>query len=170
MALLNLVQVRENIETGLGDDALQRIMDAVEEDIDQRHGAVDSQVDDLEAGLEKLWTTRPILTITTVTETVGTTDTDLSANDFVKRHETQLDRLNTGDNSRERWGIRVKITYVPVDTTKRRITTFLKMILMDIVYSGLDSSREGDFNSKSLNYASEREKLLSSLDRPGTFI
>ena len=86
MALLTLSQVRENIETGLGDDALQRIMDAVEEDIDQRHGAVASQVDDLEAGLEKLWTTRPILTITTVTETVGTTDTDLSANDFVKRH------------------------------------------------------------------------------------
>lgn len=170
MSLLTLAQVRENIETGLGDDALQRIMNAVEEDIDQRHGAVDAQTDDLEAGDKKLWTTRPILTITTVTETVGTTDTELSANDYVKRHETQLNRLNTGDNGRERWGVRVKITYVPVDTTNRRITAYLKMILLDIVYSGLDSSREGDFNSKSLGYAPEREKLLSSLDRPGMFI
>lgn len=170
MALLNLTQVRENIETGLNDAALQRVMDAVEQDIDQRHGAVNAQIDDLEAGDKKIWTTRPILSITTVTETVGTTDTELSANDYVKRHETQLDRINTGDNPRERWGVRVKITYVPVDTTSRRITAYLKMILLDIVYSGLDSSREGDFNSKSLDYGSEREKLLSSLDRPGTFM
>lgn len=170
MALLTLLQVRENIETGLSDTALQRIMDAVEEDIDQRHGDVASEVDDLETGFEKLWTTRPIGTITTVVETVGTVDTTLSANDYIRRHQTQLDRLNTGDNPRERWGVRVKITYVPVDTTKRRITTYLKMILLDIVYSGLDSSREGDFNSKSVNYDTEREKLLSALDRPGMFI
>jgi hypothetical protein len=170
MALLTLAKVRENIETGLGDDALQRVMDSVEDDIDQRHGAVASEVDDLIGGKSDIWTSRPILTITTIVETVDTTDTTLATDDWTRRHDTQLSRNDDGTNSRKRWGDRVKITYVPVDTTNRRIMVYLKMILLELVYSGYGSSKEGDFNSSALDYDTEREKLLSSLSRNGHFI
>ncbi len=170
MTLMSLPEVRQNIETGLLDAALQRIMDAVEQDIDQRHGAVDSQVDDLEGGLKSIWTTRPILTITSIVETVIETDTTLAADDYETRHNRQLDRLDSGTNARTRWGDRVKITYVPIDTTARRITVYLKLILLDIMYSGLDNSREGDFASSGLDYYTERGKILSGLSEPGNFI
>ena len=170
MALLTLAQVRENIETGLSDAALQRVMNSAEEDINQRHGAIDTQTDDIEGNLKSLWTNRPISSITSVTETIGTVDTVLSSDDYTRRHDRQMDRENDGTNPRQRWGDRVTIIYVPVDDTHRRVTVYLKLILMEIVFSGLDSSREGDFNSKSLDYTSEREKLLGSLSRPAGFI
>jgi hypothetical protein len=170
MALLTLAKVRENIETGLGDDALQRVMDSVEDDIDQRHGAVASEVDDLVGGLKSIWTTRPILSITSIVETVDNTDTTLATNDWTKRHDTQLSRDDDGTNSRQRWGDRVKITYVPVDTTNRRIMAYLKLIQLELVYSGYGSSKEGDFNSSALDYEAEREKILGSLSRKGMFM
>ena len=78
MALLTSTEVRTHVETGLVDAALQRIMDAAEEDIDQKFGAVSSQVDDLEGKLKSVWTTRPISSITSVVETLGTDDTTLA--------------------------------------------------------------------------------------------
>ena len=170
MPLLTIAKVRENIESGLGDDALQRIMNAAEDDIDQRHGAIESEVDDLVGGLESIWTTRPILSITSIIETVGNTNTTLSTDDWTKRHDTQLDRDDDGTNPRKRWGARVKITYAPVDTTNRRIMAWLKLIQLESVYSGYGSSKEGDFNSAALDYEEEREKILGSLSRKGMFM
>lgn len=168
--LLSATEVRTHVETGLTDAALQRVMDAAEQDIDQRHGAVGSQVDDLIGGLKNIWTTRPISAISEVVETVGTTDTTLAADDYKKRHDTQLERLNSGTNARLTWGHRVKVTYVPTDTTDRRIDVFLRLIKLSLEYSGLDNSKDGDFSSKTLNYATEREKILSALDRKGFFV
>lgn len=170
MALLTVVQVRQNVESGLHDDALQRVMDAAEQDIDQKFGALATQVDDMPGGLKSFWTTRPIGTITSVIETIGTTDTTLDTNDYIKRHTTQLDRLNTGTNARFLWGSRVKVTYVPVSDESRRIDVYLRLIKLDLEYSGLDSSKDGDFSSKTLNYSSERERILSALERKGMFV
>jgi hypothetical protein len=103
-------------------------------------------------------------------ETVIATDTTLVSTDYELRHEKQIDRLDTGSNPRNRWGGRVLITYVPVDTTSRRIGAYIRLIKLDIEYSGLDSSREGDYNSKALDYYTEREKILSALRPPGFFV
>ena len=170
MPLMSLPEVRQNIETGLLDAALQRIMDAVEQDIDQQHGAVATHVDYLDGGLKSIWTTRPILTITTIEETVGGVDTTLSSDDYVIRHNGQLDRLATGSNSRTRWGDKVNVTFVPVDTTARRIAVYLKLIQLDIQYSGLSGSGEGDHSESNLDYGVERRKLLNSLSRSGFFV
>ena len=167
---LSEAEVRNHVETGLVSAALQNIMNEAEQDLDQRHGEYDSQVDDLEGGLEDIWTTRPISAITSVIETVGTTDTTLATDDYVQRHGTQLERLDTGTNARQRWGDRVKVTYTPVDTKNRRIMVFIRLIKLSIEYSGLDSSKDGDFSSKTLTYDQEREKILSALDRKGFFI
>ncbi len=170
MALLTLAKVRTHVETGLVDTALQRIMDAAEQDIDQRHGAVASQVDDLPGGTLNIFTTRPIDSVTSVVETVGDTDTTLASTDYKQRHGTQLERLDTGTTARQTWGDRVLVTYVPTDTTSRRIGAYIKLIKLEIEYSGLDNSKDGDFSSKNLDYATEREKILSGLRQPGSFV
>ncbi len=171
MALMTLPEVRQNIETGLLDTALQRIMNAVEQDIDHEYGAVALQTDNiLEGGLKSIWTSRPISSITSVTERDGTTDTILSSDDYELNHESQLDRLTTGTNSRSTWGNKVTVVYVPVDTTARRIAVYLRLIKLDIQYSGLDSERTGDFSSKSTDYPSERLRILSGLRRAGGMV
>lgn len=170
MPLMSLPEVRQNIETGLLDEALQRIMDAAEQDIDNRYGAVGSQVDDLEGGGKSIWTTRPISSITTIVETVLDDKTTLATDDYTIRHDIQLDRENDGTNGRMLWGHRVKITYVPVDTTARRRGVYLRLITLAIQYSGLDSSRQGDFSSKGLDYSTERDKILSGIGNEGLII
>lgn len=168
--LMDLAEVRTHIETGLVDAALQTLMDAAQEAIDQRHGELDAETDDLVGGLKSIWTTRPIGTITTVTETAGSDDTVLDASDYIKRHNTQLDRLDTGPNSRQRWGDRVKIVYAPRSDEEKRNIVFIALIKLAVEYSGLDNSKDGDFSSKTLNYADERERLLSTLDEKGFFV
>ena len=170
MALLTSTEVRTHVETGIVDAALQRIMDGAEQDIDQRHGAVATQVDDLPSkGVEDIFTSRPILTITSVAETIGTTTTTLATDDYVERHSHQLHRLDTGTNGRLTWGDRVKITYVPVDTTDRRVVAYIQLINLYIEFNGLSTERKGDFSSQWLDYNIEREKILKSLNAPGSF-
>lgn len=168
--LMLLAEVRTHVETGLVDAALQTLMDAAQEMIDRRHGDLASAEDDLVGGLKSIWTTRPIGTITTVTETVGSDDTVLDASDYIKRHATQLDRLDTGTNSRQRWGDRVKVVYAPRSDEEKRNIVFIGLIKLAVEYSGLDNSKDGDFSSKTLNYADERERLLSTLDEKGFFV
>jgi hypothetical protein len=170
MALLTSTEVRTHVETGLVDAALQRIMDAAEEDIDQKFGAVSSQVDDLEGKLKSVWTTRPISSITSVVETLGTDDTTLASDDYAQRHGMQLDRLTDGTNGRRLWGDRVKVTYTPTDTTDRRTAVYIRLIKLDVEYKGLASERAGDYNSASFDYTREREKILSGLRNEGLFV
>ena len=170
MTLMTLPEVRQNVETDLEDDALQRVMDGVEQDIDQQFGAVASQVDDLEGGLKSLFATRPISSITTIVETVGTTETTLAADDYKLRHNSQIDRLNTGTNSRIRWGDRVEVTYVPVDDTDKRRLVYIRLIELAIKYNALGNERVGDYSSQSVDFTAEREKILGGLKRKGFFM
>ena len=169
MTLMAISQVREHVETGLVDDALERFMDSVEEDIDQEFGAVASQVDDLEGKTKLLFTTRPISSITSIVETVGTTDTTLATNDYKKRHNSQIDRLNTGTNSRTKWGDRVLVTYVPVDDTKRRQMVYIRLIELAVKYNALKGENAGDYSSQSAEYEKERLGILRGLRRGGYF-
>ncbi len=168
--LMDIVLVRQHIETGLIDAALQRVMDSVEEDIDQEFGLVASQVDDLEGKTKSIFTTRPISSITSIVETVGTTDTTLAANDYQLRHNSQIDRLNTGTNSRTKWGDRVKVTYVPVDDTNKRQTVYIRLIELAVKYNALKGEHAGDYSSQSVEYEKERLGILRGLRRGGFFM
>lgn len=170
MGLMTLVEMRQNVETGLGDDALQRIIDGAEQEIDQQLGAAVSQVDDMEGLVYSIYTTRPVASITTIVETVGTTDTTLASSDYRLRHNSQIDRLNTGANSRNKWGDRVKVTYIPVDDTAKRRLALIKLVELSVKYNGLSSESAGDYSASSLDYEGEREKILNGLRRKGFFM
>ncbi len=167
--LMVVKEVRNHVETGLVDDALERIMDSVEEDIDQEFGAVASQVDDLEGKTKSIFMTRPIGSITSIMETVGTTDITLATNDYKRRHNSQIDRLNTGTNSRNKWGDRVLVTYVPVDDTKRRQMVYIRLIELALKYNALKGENSGDYSSTSAEYEKERLGILRGLRRGGFF-
>ena len=169
--LIAATEMRTHVETGVVDAALTTIINGAQQDIDQKYGAVAAQVDDLPSkGVTDIFTTRPILTITSIAETIGTTTTTLSSNDYETKHGQQLHRLDTGDNGRSTWGDRALVTYVPVDTTDRRKVALIQLTTLYINFNGLDSERKGDFSSKGLDYNTEREKILRSLGRPGSFV
>ena len=168
MALIDATEMRTHVETGIVDAALTTIIDGADQDIIQRHGAVATEVDDLPSkGVEDIFTTRPISSITSVIETIGTTSTTLATDDYVQRHGQMLHRLDTGTNGRLTWGDRVKVTYVPVDTTDRREVALIALVKLYLAFNGLSSERKGDFQSSALDYNTEREKILRSLNPPG---
>ena len=170
MALIDATEMRTHVETGVVDAALTTIIDGADQDIIQRHGAVATEVDDLPTkGVEDIFTSRPILTIPSVAETIGTTTTTLATDDYEQRHGQQLHRLDTGTNGRLTWGDRVKVTYVPIDTTERRKVALIALVKLYLAFNGLSTERKGDFSSQGLDYNTEREKILKSLNAPGSF-
>ncbi|MCQ4575414.1 MAG: hypothetical protein NOU37_09250 [Candidatus Brocadiales bacterium] len=172
MALMSATEVRQHIDTDLVDAALQRLIDAAEEDIDTHFGSVTSQLDELLGnGGKHLWPTRPIKTVSSIVETVGTTDTTLASDDYKLLHGgRQIERLNTGTNARNSWGDRTKIQYTPEDETKKRKGILIKLVKLEVEYNGLSSERAGDYQSSSLDYEGERKKILGGLAGFGSFV
>src|SRR4051812_3591782 len=102
MTLLTVDQFREHVETSLVDDAIQRLLDDAEAEIIRYAGALGSRTELVDGGSGRLVLTRPVGSITSVTETFGTTDTILAADDYRQRNVYVLERLYTGTNGRFR--------------------------------------------------------------------
>lgn len=167
MALLTALQLQEHIETDLPDTALTRILDSNDALIIARAGPLAAETEMQYFGLEEIdtelfWLKRKASAITTVIETVGTTDTTLASDDYaLDSNGLILRRLSTGTNQRILWGNRVKVTYVPADETDIRTIALVNLCLLDIQYSALKSEGIGDYKSQSVDYQNEREKILS---------
>ena len=174
MSLMTPAEIKAHVETDLTDAALQELIDAAEQDIDTAHGALATQTDELLGKKSlNLWPTRPITTVTSITETVGATDTVLSADDYKLLHGgRQIERLSTGTNPRIEWGDRVKIVYAPEDETARRKGILVKLVKFDLAYNGLASEKVGDYSSQSISQITtdERARILSGLARFGGFV
>lgn len=171
MALLTLADVREHIETDLVDPALQRIMDSEEAEIDVRFGAVGVETDDLEGGERELFPSRPILTVTSLDETIidsngSEVTTTLDPTDFKILNDGRvLLRQIDGVNPENVWGERIKLIYTPKDTTLRRVGVFIDLIKLALANNGLKVEWSGDYRAEQkFDYQDEREKILNRLN------
>jgi hypothetical protein len=172
--IISLAELKEHIEAELADDALQRLLNAADQAVAERYGAIAQQVDEYVVdkdqfpdGRDKSLTlTRKASTITTVTEQLfnDTADT-LAADDYDLRGDL-LERLETGTNPRGRWGHRIIVTYVPFDDTAQRIPLVVDLVKLELAYRGLSSEKAGDYRMDSREYNKERESILGSLE-PG---
>lgn len=121
MAILTVDELREHVETTLGDDALQRLLDAAEDAIVAYAGAPGSAVEIVDGGYRKLVLSRPASAISTIVERRNSVNTTLTAGDFRLRGGGYvLDRLNDGTNRRSTWDELVTVTYTPVDDSDLR--------------------------------------------------
>ncbi len=166
--ILNNAQLGEHIEHDLSDNALQRLNDADTAEILRRFEALDT-VTELLPGGEKMLILKQKLGsdgITSVTETVGTTDTVLAADDYRLWYGgAMLERLEDGTNPRSRWGDRVSVVYVPEDRLAQRRLVLIQLVKLAFEYRGLKSEAvgAGDHSMTALDYTTERENILRSL-------
>lgn len=177
MALID--RVKERFEADVTDIELQLIIDEANSDIIKRHGPIEQPITVFpEGGGYYLFLPRriePDLAVT-VTETVGTTDTVLAADDFDDRHGgLSLLRLDTGTNKRSRWARRVKVTYTPWHDGNQRQETIIKLVQLALTYKGLiKQEKAGDYQGGRPvtpdAYAHEREALIGSLGRGGLML
>jgi hypothetical protein len=182
-SLLSPTQIRDHIETDLTDTALQRIIDGEEQAIVEAFGphiTADEtiQVSAMEASLgvtgeafpygatSWIYPSRPIATITSITETVGSVDTILATSDYKIHDGRSIERLQTGTNPRAGWGHRVRLVYVPVDTSALRIRVLIDLVRLALAHTGMQSQSFGDFGGSAItDYQGERNRILNALAR-----
>jgi hypothetical protein len=170
MSLLTTDELRQHVETDLSDEALQRIIDAQEERIDDRCGASGTQTQAFSPNYSNvLFPYRKVASITSIVETVGDTSTTLAADDYRVVNGKRIDRLGTGTNPRTYWAPDVLVSYVPEGKTDQRITVLINLCKLDIEYSGLKSESIGDHSESHEGYLDEREEIIADLDAGGRF-
>ena len=124
--------------TSLGDDSLQRLIDANEDYMVRMlgpHSRVGSPaiVTGYGSGKRVLWPPTPVGTMVSVEETPNETDpwTALAASDYrVLDGGMGVERLNATTG----WGYRVRLTYVTRDDLARRIVALLDLVGTDVAH------------------------------------
>lgn len=172
MSLLTTTQVRVHVENDLDDTELQRLIDAVEQEIVEKYGPHVTQTDELdECRLSNaLFLTRPASTITTVTEESHVdgdiTATVLSSDDYDLTNDgRRIRRLSDGTNPRSTWDDVVIVAYVPTDESSKREGVMVAMLKLDIHFNGLDTEKVGDYSAVQQNYEKNRAVVLHRLSR-----
>lgn len=176
MTLLTVDELQEHVQTTLGDDALQRLLDDAEAAITAYAGAVGTAVEIVNGGAGRISVSRPIDSVTTIVERDGwTSPVTLAVDDWETYGRFELTRLRTGTNSSRAWRGPVRITYVPVDDTATREMVQVELIRLSIATNpGLASETVGAWTQ---TYASgrksipdQRGEILSRLRETAAFV
>lgn len=171
MALITKAQLQEHYETDLGDDALDRLIDAADREIVKRFGPHATQTDTMrELRLSTaIFLSRRASSITSVTEEIRSEDgliseTVLAEDDYkLRRGNLLLERLADGTNGRGTWGDVVTVIYVPADDNDLRIRVEIELCILSAEFDALDTERVGDYSSSRRKYEDEREGILAAL-------
>ncbi len=168
--LLTAIEMKVYIETDLTDAALDRLIDAADQEIVQSHGehASVGTVTELHIGGDAaIFLNRPPATITSVTETVSEVDTVLSTDDFREWYGSRvLQRLDDGTNPQTFWGERVSVVYTPISDDPRRIQATIDLTRLGVEFNALRTQRAGDYSQTALtDYTKERSQIVNSLGR-----
>jgi hypothetical protein len=155
--------VRQHIETDLVDDALQRLLDAADEDLGSETSVVEYST-----GLGRLliFLRRPASAISSVVEHAVDGDITLvvpgtSTADMRLFEDRLLERLATGTHPASYWGEKVTITYVPNDL-RRRDRALLDLVRLSAERRSVVSERIGDYSMQGLDAEAERKKILAA--------
>jgi len=155
---LTIAIVREHIETDLVDDALQRLIDAAEEDLGSET-AVPEQFIGL--GRRILFLRRPASSISSVVEHASDGDVTLAASDYKLFSDKMLERLTAGTNPASCWEEKVTVTYVPNDL-KRRTQAALDLVRLSAERRAVSSEGSGDYRMTAPDWEAERKKVLAA--------
>ena len=173
--LLTVEQLREHVVSNLGDDALQRILDANEDAINEFVGPIRPVVEIHDGGprASRSHAGRP--SITSIVERRSGTDTTLAADDYrIRASGYVLERISGGTNSRSSWNDLVTVTYVPVSDVAERIRVLIALCKLDLAHEpGLASRTVVDWTESyggSGGYLAERGSMLASLRQPSMVV
>lgn len=169
MTILTTDEFRGFAETALEDDPLQDLLDAAEADIVRFAGAPSTAVEWFGGGQSVIALARPAASVTSITETYGSTTTTLAPNDYLAHPGGfLLIRQTGGTNSRSRWYGRVAVTYVPEDTEALRRAVQVDLVKLALNYNpGLVQTTVGSWSEQyrqaTESNADERRDILARL-------
>ncbi len=132
--MLSVAELREHISSSLGDEALQRLLDAAYASIDAFLGTEGSATELLAGDHRYVILGRPAESITSVVEGFGATSPTTIATDDYLLHPGGyiLERIVGGTTSRSRWRGRVQVTYRPRDDEAIRDVVAIDLINLDL--------------------------------------
>jgi hypothetical protein len=164
---VTIADVAERVDTDLGDDALQRILDAAETSVERSAGNANAETEQVDASNSaKLTVSRLSTSITSVTErTRHSSDAvTLSANDYRKIGNITFLRLGSGDNPASFWGKEVTVVYVPEVDLQLRDRVTLDLCMMDIELRAFDREKKGsDWEGEQKDHKARRRALLAQI-------
>lgn len=170
--ILTTEEFRSLSSTALEDDALALVLDAAEQEIVRAAGPAGSATEILRGhrGTDIILG-RQAESITSVTETWGTTDTVLSADDYLLHSDGYvLERLRTGTNPRWAWHwSRVTVVYVPADDDALRAGVQRDLVNLMLDYTpGVTQETVGAWtrilgSNSAWNQNEERNAILARL-------
>lgn len=175
--LLTPAQFRAHVETALEDEALQRLLDAAEADIDSNCGPLD--MDDYDTpgevtqwftssrGMQTLRTKQKAAAVVSVTEyDPASGDTDVTRL-LVEDEDYWLDGGIIRGRNGYIFGGRIEVVYVPEDTRSRRTAVLIQLVKLEInVDPGTGFEGAGSWQHTSQDYEQNRQHLLWSLCPP----
>jgi hypothetical protein len=159
--MLTVDDFREHVTSTLGDGALEMLLSAAYEVIDERIGS-DADVTELMYGGPGpiLMLSRKALAIVSVTEN----ERLLGATDYELRGRVLL-RLHTGAIPGRSWHGRVDVVYTPLISQDQRDRVAIALVKQDLNHDpGATTERIGDWSeTASQSYIQERADILASL-------
>ena len=169
---LTVTELRKSVDypTGAdGDAALQLMLDAAEEAIVKRAGAVGAVTELVTGGWTTLVLDRPIASVASVTVDYDGTPLVLAVDDYRFNVGGYVLRRLSGTNSAYDWAGTVRVTYTPVDDTDTREMAQVGLVRLYISsHPGLVSQTIGDwsetFASGDYSYTAAVEEILATLD------
>ena len=167
---LTVDQFREHITSTLGDEAIQRLLDAAYESIVIVAGPYAS-----DGTVSEILTPRGIGTLLMLSrqaESVSEViegDTTLAADDYELRPSgNTLRRLDDGTNSASYWGNRVYVTYLPQSDLAIRDVAQLELVKLEIAFNPtLVTQTIGSWSEsyqQGRSYPEQRADILASLN------
>lgn len=168
MTLLTADEFREHVTTALGDDAIERALDAAEEAIDAIAGPVGAVTEIRNGGYTFVTLARRASAITSIVETWGDETTTLAAGDYQIRSDGRsLKRLDTGDNPSRYWVGQVAVEYTPEADEATRKMVQLQLAKLELAFSpGLASQTIGAWTEQYRQdrpYEQQRADILATL-------
>lgn len=166
---LTVDELREHVNSGLSDDALERLLEGAWQEIVAQTGD-GARTEYVGGGSRYITTHFPIASVSTITETRGDSVTTLQSDDWLKRGDYVVQRLNTGTNPRHDFYGRVAITYTPVDNEaiKHGVQIDLVNAMLNfrpgLTQIAIGSWSEAYAANSAWNNSFERESILSRLD------
>ena len=172
-----LDRVKKRIETDLDDTELQLLIDEANQEVINRFGPHANPsapiTEILDGHRKRLVLTRPVDTSQDIVvkeyysysaiESDFLTATTLADDDYQVISPYVLERRADGTNSAFRWGVRVEVTYTPVNDGDQREEVIIKLVQLSIEYDGVLNRTVGDVSANNLDYRKERENLFMGL-------
>lgn len=167
--MLTPSEIRGHIETDLGDNELQRLIDAETEAIEKHAGGTGMVTDHLEAfGQRRISLMRDASSIDQVRVRVHPDydEETLGADDYRFHPPRTLVRLSGSAEPGTTWRGHVEVDYTPVADDSLRETVLIHLVQLSLEYRGLDSEAVGggDRSVTLPDYEKERHRILSRLD------